>query len=151
MGLKFRPNSDTFRGIFGLPGQNQNESLHKTDCCNVLSDCCQEVCSAVQRRFSAATGATVRLWIRSGFFVEKNHATCIGPTIRIGRESWCLPYAGFFYMCSEIVRKYEKCKQNATVHWAISWITKSNSDHLVGNQFDKQHYFLRYRDPKKVL
>ena len=35
---------------------------------------------------------------------EKNHATflkknnnnnCIGPTIRIGRESWCLPDAGF--------------------------------------------------------
>ena len=21
---------------------------------------------------------------------------CIGPTIRIGQESWCLPYAGFF-------------------------------------------------------
>ena len=21
---------------------------------------------------------------------------CIGPTIRIGRDSWCLPYAGFF-------------------------------------------------------
>ena len=21
---------------------------------------------------------------------------CIGPTIRLGRESWCLPYAGFF-------------------------------------------------------
>ena len=21
---------------------------------------------------------------------------CIGPTKRIGRESWCLPYAGFF-------------------------------------------------------
>ena len=20
---------------------------------------------------------------------------CIGPTVRIGRESWCLPYAGF--------------------------------------------------------
>ena len=20
---------------------------------------------------------------------------CIGPSIRIGRESWCLPYAGF--------------------------------------------------------
>ena len=28
----FRPNSDMFRGIFVLPGQNQNESLHKTDC-----------------------------------------------------------------------------------------------------------------------
>ena len=23
---------------------------------------------------------------------------CIDPTIRIGRESWCLPYAGFFSM-----------------------------------------------------
>ena len=23
---------------------------------------------------------------------------CIGPTIRIDRESWCLPYAGFFYL-----------------------------------------------------
>ena len=23
---------------------------------------------------------------------------CIGPTIRIGRESWCLPYAGFFFI-----------------------------------------------------
>ena len=22
---------------------------------------------------------------------------CIGPTIRIGRESWCLPYAGFLH------------------------------------------------------
>ena len=22
---------------------------------------------------------------------------CIGPTIRIGPESWCLPYAGFLY------------------------------------------------------
>ena len=25
-----------------------------------------------------------------------NLQICIGPTIRIGRESWCLPYAGFF-------------------------------------------------------
>ena len=32
----FRPNSDTLRGILGLPGQNQNERLHKTDRCNVL-------------------------------------------------------------------------------------------------------------------
>ena len=22
---------------------------------------------------------------------------CIGPTIRISREGWCLPYAGFFF------------------------------------------------------
>ena len=25
---------------------------------------------------------------------------CIGPTIRIGRESWCLPYAGFLLSVS---------------------------------------------------
>ena len=25
---------------------------------------------------------------------------CIGPTIRIGRESWCLPYAGFLLYIS---------------------------------------------------
>ena len=23
---------------------------------------------------------------------------CIGPSIRIGRESWCLPYAGFLLL-----------------------------------------------------
>ena len=68
----FRPNSDMLRGIFGLPGQNQNESLQKTDCCNVLSDCCQEVCSAIQRRFPAATGAKVRLWTRSGILKKKS-------------------------------------------------------------------------------
>ena len=27
---------------------------------------------------------------------------CIGPIIRIGRESWCLPYAGFLNICSAI-------------------------------------------------
>ena len=26
---------------------------------------------------------------------------CIGPIIRIGRESWCLPYAGFFSLCCQ--------------------------------------------------
>ena len=28
---------------------------------------------------------------------------CIGPIIRIGRESWCLPYAGFFYTITLVV------------------------------------------------
>ena len=27
---------------------------------------------------------------------------CIGPIIRIGRESWCLPYAGFFIYSSSL-------------------------------------------------
>ena len=34
------------------------------------------------------------------FFLKINHATCpkcIGPTIRIGRDILCLPYAGFFF------------------------------------------------------
>ena len=39
----------------------------------------------------------------SGGPVKKKKITwslqiCIGPTIRIGRESWCLPYAGFFLL-----------------------------------------------------
>ena len=34
----FRPHLDMSRGVFGLPGTNKNESLHKTDCCNVLSN-----------------------------------------------------------------------------------------------------------------
>jgi hypothetical protein len=34
------PNSDQFRGIWGPPSENKNKSWHKTDCCNVLSDCC---------------------------------------------------------------------------------------------------------------
>ena len=34
--------------------------------------------------------------------IKKNLQNCIGPTIRIGRESWCLPYAGFFYFLIEV-------------------------------------------------
>ena len=30
---------------------------------------------------------------------------CIGPTIRIGRESWCLPYAEFFLQFTEFKLK----------------------------------------------
>ena len=35
-----RPNLDMPRGFFWFPGRNKNESLHKTDCSNVLSDVC---------------------------------------------------------------------------------------------------------------
>ena len=55
----------------------KNESLHKTNCCNVLSDCCQEVCSAIQRRFPAATGAEVRLWTRSGILKKTSFSKII--------------------------------------------------------------------------
>ena len=43
----FRPNFDPFIGIWGSPDQNKNESLHKTDCCNVLSDWWLEAHSAI--------------------------------------------------------------------------------------------------------
>ena len=33
---------------------------------------------------------------------------CIGPTILIGRESWCLPYAGFLNIHLNIHKKYRK-------------------------------------------
>ena len=32
----------------------------------------------------------------------------IGPTIRIGQESWCLPYAGFFSDDSQETCKHAK-------------------------------------------
>ena len=41
--IMFRPILDKFRGIFTLPGKNKNESLHKTDCFNVVSDFLWEV------------------------------------------------------------------------------------------------------------
>ena len=37
--VMFTPNSDQFRGIWGPPSENKNESWHKTDRCNVLSEC----------------------------------------------------------------------------------------------------------------
>ena len=43
----FRPHLDMFWGVIGLPGKDPNESLHKTDCCNVLLDLWEEVCSAI--------------------------------------------------------------------------------------------------------
>ena len=33
---------------------------------------------------------------------------CIGPIIRIGRESWCLPYAGFFLLKKSIPEDIDK-------------------------------------------
>ena len=37
---------------------------------------------------------------------------CIGPIIRIGRESWCLPYAGFFKHPLENEDKCSTCVQD---------------------------------------
>ena len=44
---------------------------------------------------------------------------CIGNIIRIGRESWCLPYAGFFYwkktFCSFFLRNIKSLGKLQTV------------------------------------
>ena len=37
---------------------------------------------------------------------------CIGPTIRIGQESWCLPYAGFLLNALDIVNIQNIIKNN---------------------------------------
>ena len=38
---------------------------------------------------------------------------CIGPIIRIGRESWCLPYAGFFICIRQSPKvELEEMKKN---------------------------------------
>ena len=36
--VMFWPNFGPFIGIWGIPDENKNESLHKTECCNLLSD-----------------------------------------------------------------------------------------------------------------
>ena len=36
--VMFRPNFDSFIGIWGIHDQNKNKSLHQTDYCNMLSD-----------------------------------------------------------------------------------------------------------------
>ena len=40
---------------------------------------------------------------------------CIGPTIRIGRESWCLPYAGFF--CIDFMTNEFKLSSKKKLVW----------------------------------
>ena len=39
---------------------------------------------------------------------------CIGPIIRIGRESWCLPYAGFFMMMMMTTKTTTMAKKTTT-------------------------------------
>ena len=42
----------------------------------------------------------------------------IGATIRIGQESWCLPYAGFFFnqVCSKVCNNNKTYKESKKVH-----------------------------------
>ena len=59
---------------------------------------------------------------------------CIGPTIRIGRESWFLPYAGFFPMGKRKLLSHRKKAETSSTYrcmhavhacmHAVQWHTK---------------------------
>ena len=81
---------------------------------------------------------------------------CIGPTIRIGRESWCLPYAGFFRSISALLLfSYTHVNQNLTTftHLTHFFQINSNITHRVTQKmaqncnsqhtYDKQKYVQR--------
>ena len=51
-----RPKVNPFIVIWVIPDQNQNESLHETDCCNVLSDCWLDAPSIGHAAAAAGTG-----------------------------------------------------------------------------------------------
>ena len=61
---------------------------------------------------------------------------CIGPIIRIGRESWCLPYAGFFFLhCIH-------CTKGLHLSYQTSLLNDFNvSLFNGGDHFDKQKHF----------
>ena len=48
---------------------------------------------------------------------------CIGPTIRISRESWCLPYAGFFKL---IIGQTVYCSEQFTVLWSFCVLSQTH-------------------------
>ena len=57
---------------------------------------------------------------------------CIGPTIRIGQESWCLPYAGFF--CSALPRFWHrKGPHRRTLCSWKSWPTRDPESFSAGS------------------
>ena len=58
---------------------------------------------------------------------------CIGPTIRIGRESWCLPYAGFLTKC--LAKVLRGTFQAGPAYNIVEETLKINHSNLHG--FDK--------------
>ena len=47
---------------------------------------------------------------------------CIGPIIRIGRESWCLPYAGFLVLIRKILKVNKFNKFNKLIKIRITFL-----------------------------
>ena len=59
---------------------------------------------------------------------------CIGPSIRIGRESWCLPYVGFFfYVCqkdhlkayTQALKSFKKAPLGASMDFRRNTVLKT--------------------------
>ena len=64
---------------------------------------------------------------------------CIGPTIRIGREILCLPYAGFFKIYCKISGKYGKSR------WSIEFTKYAHLHPVLLRQFryaNNKHFLL---------
>ena len=68
LNLMLRPHLVVFIDLCGLPHQYKNESGHKTDCCNEVSDFHRIFMVSLQRHLatiSAGDGAAAGLWTRS--------------------------------------------------------------------------------------
>ena len=50
----FKPHLNALIGVWGVPDRNQNESLHKTDYCDVVSDFWLQVHSPISQPFPLA-------------------------------------------------------------------------------------------------
>ena len=81
---------------------------------------------------------------------------CICPTIRIDRESWCLPYAGFLYQKVTRTQTGGHCNlENESAQWANSvnrniedfQIRHCNTESPTGFSIPKCKYFLNKTYP----
>ena len=79
--------------FFGPLGKKRRRKNHETSkiVLVLLSTSVKRVGVSRMRDFFS----TVLVWSSGRENTLKNLQNCIGPTISIGRESWCLPYAGF--------------------------------------------------------
>ena len=91
---------------------------------------------------------------------------CIVPTIRNGRESWCLPYAEsfkgnsfFFYLCDPSSNAGTVSNILTNVNWCtfrgfdqmVGSIAKTKKDIVFSKLFTIMHYVYCCIMPKSVL
>ena len=77
---------------------------------------------------------------------------CIGPIIRIGRESWCLPYVGFFLLKNDnkLITLFQTLPQYIPNSKCILG-QSSKSFAVIKFKLSKEAYFSqRISSPKKM-